>query len=95
MASDPDDKFERFVKTTHAYKVIQEHPIFLDVIIPKRLVEAGPDSEEWKAKRPVMLYFHAGWLVRSHTTSYGLPLTFVLQGWWAARFPALVVTLDP
>ena len=44
------DSFKQF---THTYKVVEGHPILVDVVVPKSLLEKGPHSEAWKTKRPI------------------------------------------
>ncbi|KLO14286.1 alpha/beta-hydrolase [Schizopora paradoxa] len=63
---DDDTKLSPFSISTHTYKVTDGHEILADVLIPKKLLELGSDSEEWKKGRPVMVRFHGGWLVGGH-----------------------------
>ena len=58
-----EEKLNPFSISTHTYKVVDGHEILTDVLIPKKLLELGPDSDDWKGKRPVMVRFHGGWLV--------------------------------
>ena len=57
-------KFAPFQTITHAYKVVNGHEILVDVLVPKKLLEAGADSEVKKQKRPLVARFHGGGLVR-------------------------------
>ena len=57
-------KFAPFITTTHTYKVIDGHEILVDVLVPKKLIEAGADSEVKKQKGPLVARFHGGALVR-------------------------------
>lgn len=52
------DRFSAFNISTHAYKVVEEHPILVDVSIPKSL--AGGH----KTKAPTLVRVHGGGLVR-------------------------------
>jgi len=58
-----EDKLGPFSISTHTYKVVDGHAILTDVLIPKKLLELGPNSDEWKKGRPVALRIHGGWLV--------------------------------
>ncbi|KAL5536369.1 hypothetical protein ACEPAF_191 [Sanghuangporus sanghuang] len=92
MAPAQIDKFDQFIATTYEYKTVDEHPIFLDILVPKKIAKAGLDLEERKVKCPVMLYFHAGWLVGGQRD---------FQPWWSrwildlmVKHSAIVVTAD-
>ena len=58
-----EDKFAAFSVFTHTYKVVDEHPILVDVAIPKKLLSQGTDALK---KVPVCIRLHGGWLVRSN-----------------------------
>ncbi|EJC99680.1 alpha/beta-hydrolase [Fomitiporia mediterranea MF3/22] len=81
MSTAPD-KFAPFAISTHTYKTVDGHPILLDVMIPKKLVEAGPGSAEWKVKRPILLNFHPGWLIGGQRD---------FQPWWSQWLIDLII----
>ena len=56
-------KFSPFITTTHTYKIVDGHEILVDVLVPKKLLEAEADSEVKKQKRPLVARFHGGALV--------------------------------
>jgi len=58
-----EDKLGPFSISTHTYKVVDGHAILTDVLIPKKLLELRPDSDDWKSARPIMVRIHGGWLV--------------------------------
>ena len=58
-----EDKFAAFSVFTHTYKVVDEHPILVDVAIPKKLLSQEADALR---KAPVCIRLHGGWLVRSN-----------------------------
>ncbi|KLO07238.1 alpha/beta-hydrolase [Schizopora paradoxa] len=58
-----DDKFALFSISTFTYKVVDEHPILADVLIPKGLLALDRSSSEWTSKRPLMIRIHGGALV--------------------------------
>lgn len=60
----PTDRLEPFSISTHAYKTVDGHDILLDLLLPKKLISEGLGSEKWSAKRPVLVRYHGGWLVR-------------------------------
>jgi len=43
-------------------QIVDGHAILTDVLTPKKLLELGPDSDEWKKGRPVVLRIHGGGL---------------------------------
>lgn len=50
------DKFSSFQIHSTSYKVVNEHPIGVDVLVPKNL---NPETE----KCPLIVRFHGGYLV--------------------------------
>lgn len=58
-----EDRLGPFSISTHTYKVVDGHEILADVLIPKKLLELGPNSDDWKKGRPIMVRYHGGWLV--------------------------------
>ncbi|KAL5478603.1 hypothetical protein ACEPAI_2787 [Sanghuangporus weigelae] len=61
MKVDLQDRFASFELSTHTYKRVDNAPILVDVLIPKKLIQESSDSR--KVKRPVMIRIHGGWLV--------------------------------
>ncbi|THH06379.1 hypothetical protein EW145_g4129 [Phellinidium pouzarii] len=59
----PLDKLVPFSVSTFTYKIVDGHSILADVIVPKKLFGEGPGSPKWKAKRPVIVRYHGGWLI--------------------------------
>lgn len=57
-----DGKYADFFITTHTYKTVDEHPILVDVLIPKTLIQ-DRRGYATNPKRPILLRYHAGWLV--------------------------------
>lgn len=66
VTSPVNNKLSPFRVASYAYKVVDDHRILLDVLIPKKLIDEGPQSDKWKSKRPLMVRYHGGWLVRFH-----------------------------
>ena len=58
-----DNKAAPFEITAHTYKIVDGYSILLDIHVPKKLLEKGPSSAEWKKKHPVVVAVHGGWLV--------------------------------
>ncbi|KAI5118649.1 hypothetical protein M0805_002569 [Coniferiporia weirii] len=58
-----EDKYSPFHISTHAYKLIDGHPILVDVFVPRKLMNEEPNSASWSEKRPVIVRIHGGWLV--------------------------------
>ncbi|THH06388.1 hypothetical protein EW145_g4126 [Phellinidium pouzarii] len=88
----PFDKFVPFSVSTQTYKTVDGHSILADVIIPRKLLDEGPESPKRKTKRPVIVRYHGGWLIGGHRD--WLP-------WWprwildiALRQDAIIVTAD-
>ena len=50
-----DNKAAPFEITAHTYKIVDGHSILLDIHVPKKLLEKGSSSAEWKKKHPVQL----------------------------------------
>lgn len=63
VTSPVGDKLSPFNVSSYTYKVVDGHPILLDVLIPKKLIDEGPQSDKWNSKRPLMIRYHGGWLV--------------------------------
>ncbi|KAL5514545.1 hypothetical protein ACEPAG_1861 [Sanghuangporus baumii] len=61
MKVDLQDRFAPFELLTHTYKRVDNVPILVDVLIPKKLIQESSGSR--KVKRPVMIRIHGGWLV--------------------------------
>lgn len=57
------DPLAAFSISTHTYKVVDGHEILVDMLIPKKLLELGPESVEWKEPRPISVRLHGGGLV--------------------------------
>ncbi|KAI5120188.1 hypothetical protein M0805_002654 [Coniferiporia weirii] len=86
------DKYAHFSVSTHTYKTVDGHPILVDVLVPKGLLNEGAESENRKTKRPVILRFHGGWLIGGQRE---------FQPWWpcwlldvALKEGAIVVAPD-
>lgn len=58
-----EDPLASFSISTHTYKVVDGHEILVDVLIPKKVLELGPESVEWKELRPISVRLHGGGLV--------------------------------
>ena len=58
-----DGKFADFFISTHTYKTVDDHPILIDVLVPKALVQERRGAG--MLERPVLLRYHLGALVRS------------------------------
>ena len=59
-----DGKLSGFSISTFTYKVVDGHQILVDVLVPKSLLELGPEAQEWNVKRPLLVRIHGGFLVR-------------------------------
>ena len=56
----PDKKLAGFTTSTHTYKIIEEHPILVDVSIPKAHLLSQDNARK---KVPICVEFHGGGLV--------------------------------
>lgn len=65
-----EDPLASFSISTHTYKVVDGHEILVDVLIPKKLLQLGVDSNEWKKGRPISVRVHGGGLVSGEVLSY-------------------------
>ncbi|KLO07463.1 alpha/beta-hydrolase [Schizopora paradoxa] len=63
-----EDPLASFSISTHTYKVVDRHEILVDVLIPKKLLDLGPGSDEWKKPRPISVRLHGGGLVTGKRT---------------------------
>ena len=57
-----EDKFADFTISIHTYKIVEDHPILVDVAIPKNCVN---DQVDVKKRAPICVELHGGWLVCS------------------------------
>ncbi|KAK9449771.1 Alpha/Beta hydrolase protein [Limtongia smithiae] len=76
-------KYEAFNKTTVAFKKVNDHSILTDIFVPID-VPAGP--------RPVLIYFHGGFLISGARNQYEWIGTWVFE--YAASHGAILVLPD-
>ncbi|PAV19297.1 alpha beta-hydrolase [Pyrrhoderma noxium] len=57
------NRLDPFSITTHVFKTVEDHPIKIDVCVPKSTLEKRRSSSHaTNAKCPIILRYHAGWL---------------------------------
>ena len=66
------DKFSPFDIHSTSYKVVNEHPIGVDILVPKDL---KPENK----KRPLIVRFHGGFLVCNLCSSLKMSSAFKAQ----------------
>ena len=57
------NRLDPFSVTTHVYKTVEDHPIKIDVLVPKATLEKRDPLSETSARCPIILRYHGGWLV--------------------------------